>query len=243
MGDNANPIDGAILNGTIAFPSDESLPIEGATINLDLISFDTSFDAINRTTTDASGNYQLIIDASLLPDSFVITASSPGFRPSFIIADGDDFDDQSVQTVDLSLTPVTPNEVVIETIPVVHHLGDDDFAGVANSQFQRSSEGQSYKRTFSLTEDQISTSQLTMITVAKGSQDPNEVYINSVLVGTFANTNSDGSYLLLELPLTIPQNLLLTGSNTFEVRSVETGIRDDIDDFEFVNISIEGFIQ
>ena len=109
-----------------------------------MISFDSSFDAINRTTSNASGIYQVILDASLLPDSFVITASSPGFRPSFIIADNDDFDDQSVQTVDLSLTPVTPNEVVIETIPVVHHLGDDSFGGVINSQFQRSAEGSSY---------------------------------------------------------------------------------------------------
>ena len=141
----------------------------------------------------------------------------------------------------MSLAPVTPNEVVIETIPVVHHLGDDSFGGVANSQFQRSSEGQSYKRTFSLAEDQILTTQLTLITVAKGSENPNELFINSVLVGTFTDTNSDGSYSLLELPLALPQNLLVTGSNTFEVRSIETGIRDDIDDFEFVNISIVGF--
>ena len=70
------------------------------------------------------------------------------------------------------------------------------------------------------------------------------MYINSVLVGTFPDTNSDGSYSALELPLTIPQGLLVIGTNEFEVRSVLTEFNaTDIDDFEFVNISITGFTQ
>lgn len=243
LGDNANPIDGAILNGIITNASDLSV-VQGATVNLDLISFDSSFDAVNRVVSDQNGVYQMTIDSSLLPDSFIITAAQDGFRPSVIIADTNDFEDLTAQTIDIALIPASLNEVIIESIPVVHHLGDDSFGGVVNSQFQRATEGPSYIRTFSLNDEQVSSTELTLVTAAKGVQGRNEVYINSVLVGTFPDTNSDGSYSALELPLTIPQGLLVIGTNEFEVRSVLTEFNaTDIDDFEFVNISITGFTQ
>lgn len=244
LGDNANPIDGAILNGQITNSIDLTT-IEGAVVNLDLLSFDITVDAVNRTTSDADGNYQMIIDSSLLPNSFIITASRSGFRPSVILADTDDFNDDVIQTIDIILTPATIDEVIIEEIPVVHHLGDDSFEGAANSQFQRSTEGPSYIRNFSLIDTQLSSTELTLVTAAKGVQNANEIYINSELVGTFLETNLDGSYTSLEIPLLLPQGLLVEGTNTFEIRSIltNTGPAGDIDDFEFVNISITGFIQ
>ena len=241
LGDNANPIDGALLSGTITNANDSST-IEGATVNLDLIGFDTSVDAVSRTTTNVSGAYQLVVDSSLIPDSFIITASRAGFRPSVIIADADDYQDDDSQSIDIALTPSSIDEVIIESIPVVHHLGDDSFSGAINSQFQRSSEGPSYIRSFSLSDEQISSLELTLVTAAKGVQGANEVYINSNLVGTFPDTNADGSYTQLDIPLTLPAGLLGPGNNTLEIRSIITGqAAGDIDDFEFVNISITGF--
>ena len=243
LGDNANPIDGALLSGTITNARDLSI-IEGAIVNLDLIGFDTGVDVVNRTTADVNGVYQLVVDASLVPDSFIITASSDGFRPAVIIADSDDYSDDDIQTIDITLTPASDDEVIIESVPVVHHLGDNTFSGAANSQFQRSSEGPSYIRNFSLSDEQISSPQLTLVIAAKGVQNENEVYINSVLVGTVPSTNTDGSYTLLEIPLTLEAGLLVAGSNTVEILSVFSGAAaNDIDDFEFVNISISGFTQ
>ena len=136
------------------------------------------------------------------------------------------------------------NEVIIEEIPLVHHLGDDFFGGTVNLQFQRSTEGSSYIRNFSLTNDQILSSELTLLTAAKGLQRANKIYINDVLVRTFVNTTTNGSYTSLELPLTISAGLLTEGTNVIEIRSVATGrTATDFDDLEFVNISITGFSQ
>ena len=123
----------------------------------------------------------------------------------------------------------------------MHHLGDDNYGGSVNSQFQKSTEGTSFTKSFEISSVQYNNYEKASLRFeAKGIQNfDNKLSINSVTY-ILPSSPSDGSYdtYLIELEKSAYQS----GSNNLIITS---GFGGDYDDFEFANIVIEftGIIQ
>jgi len=125
--------------------------------------------------------------------------------------------------------------IALDDAPDVHHLGNDEFSGRINSQFQVSAEGIRYRRTFTLAHDQVPPMvDLAAIRIlVRGVQNPNLIFVNGHKLPTRLDTSpSDGSFG--EFIAVVPAELLREGENTFEIEDVKRQ-NTDIDDFEFVN--------
>ena len=126
----------------------------------------------------------------------------------------------------------------------MHHLGDDDFSGRINSQFQRDAEGSDITMTFNIppsmrtdlgrlsNDDQ----EVTLTMMVKGVQLSHRLYINNRrLSERLEDSPSNGSFG--EFRVSFPADYLKVGSNQFEIKATSRG--SDVDDFEFVNVKVE----
>lgn len=229
LGDNANPFSGTVIGGTVTDQGTDA-PISNANVSLELVDASTGTNPVLLTSTDTEGTFTLIAEDRLLPDSFVIVVTAPGYQPSATSLTTSDVDLQAVLAL-----PVQSDEfIVVEPAPGVHHLGDGVFSGSVNSQFQRTTEGPTLARNFNLTADQAAAQSLTLYWLAKGIQNSNTISINGTVVGVTPNTNTDGSYTEQEIELAT-DGVLIEGANEVHIDSVLTGLNaSDIDDFEFV---------
>lgn len=202
-------------------------PLHGARVRLDL---PDGKSLVVRTGPD--GSYTL--RPPRLPDHVAVSASRRGYTPSSIgfpasaLADG--------FTHDFRLTPVERATIALEADPQVHHLGDGEFAGRINSQFQKPCEGLVYEAGFRVTADQArARGEAEVRILAKGLQGRNELRINGrLLESRFTDSPSDGSYGTFRARF--PQEWLQSGDNLLSITSVHNG--HDFDDFEFVNVRV-----
>ncbi|MCH7961736.1 MAG: hypothetical protein IIC49_05325, partial [Planctomycetes bacterium] len=116
-------------------------------------------------------------------------------------------------------------------------LGNDDFSGSINSQFQKHAEGLIFERSFELTRFQVpphvGRAQIQLL--AKGTQADNPIWINDHLLREpLTDSPRDGSFG--EFTARFPARWLRVGRNTIRIQSVRG--TNDLDDFEFVNIRI-----
>ena len=204
-------------------------PIAGARVRLDLPD-----SAPIEVVTDTLGRYSLFPPE--VPTFFALSASAEGYLP----------DSKNVATamvkgaelaLDFSLEEETQSIVALESEPEVHHLGDDQFDGRINSQFQRKAEGSRYTGSFTLSARQLpphyNTAEITIL--VKGVQLSSRIRVNGRTIPTRLDWSPrDGSFG--EFTASLNPDLLRAGDNTFEILSSSTG--SDIDDFEFVNIQI-----
>ena len=224
------------LTGTV-IAADSQAPIESARVQVQLIG-DSTFDAVIRDVTDESGAYALCVQSDLIPDNFLVAATREGYVP---LTESVTQDGSSLQLIDLTLSPQTEDIVVIEVDPIVHHLGDDNFNGQINGQFQRRSEGSLYQATFVLSDAQFAAQAAELVFYAKGVQADNPVSINEQLVGTIPQSPADGSFS--EVTLDVPMALFDQASELqlIEIESVRSSssfFSRDIDDFEFANLRL-----
>ena len=236
LGDNANPFDGIVISGVVVGAVDQS-PVNGAKVALDLVNTGAGTNPVVVATTNSAGEYSLIAEASLVPDSFAIVVTADNFNPAAIALSNSD---DAIDVESIELDEISDSFIKLEIDPTVHHLGDDTFSGSENSQFQRTTEGPVLLRNFNLTETQASTEILEMIWVAKGIQSANTISINGSVVATTPETNSDGSFTPQIITLEVV-GILTTGSNTLTIESVLSDADSslDIDDFEFVLLGLQ----
>jgi hypothetical protein len=204
-------------------------PIDGADVRLDLA--DRSPILV---TTTPDGAYTL--SPPQMPDFFALSASKEGYVPSTANVASATVEG-TILTLNFELYPDTEEVIAIEPVPDVHHLGDDNFDGRINSQFQKRSEGSSFTATFDLGPHQVSPHvRLAEVRVlAKGVQRRHKIRINgAVLDKRLADAPEDGSFG--EFTATFDASLLTAGTNTFEIIAAPSS--SDIDDFEFVNAQI-----
>ena len=132
------------------------------------------------------------------------------------------------------LRKVDPLVSVMEPEPQVRHLGNDEFSGRINSQFQRRSEGLVLQIPFEMTRAHsalpLRGAELRLF--VKGTQAPNPVRINGQQIATLAQSPRDGSFG--EQVIRIPSGILQLGENVLELESVARP-GSDKDDYEFVN--------
>lgn len=224
------PPAGLFVTGTVS--ADDGRPLEAARIDL----------AVNgeRVTVyaESDGLYQLHLTPAQynrLPDSFVIVASNtPLHHPATVSADRNA--GSSIRQ-DFVLAAVASNPALlsIELVPDVHHLGNSNFSGSQNSQFQYPrAEGTSFTRTFAVSAEQLAFETAELTFVARGIQCPNIVTINGFEVARTPNSPVDGSASVYTFPLD-PSRLVLGDGNRFVVQAATCS---DVDDFEFSNAQI-----
>jgi len=128
--------------------------------------------------------------------------------------------------------------IALEEDPEVHHLGDNDFGGRINSQFQKESEGTLLRASFVLSPDQHrALGEIAGVAMlAKGLQTGNIIRINgNEIPRRLDHSPSDGSFG--EFAAAFDASWLREGANTIEIESsVSSG--SDHDDFEIVNIRV-----
>lgn len=194
--------------------------------------------------SDGFGFYALRLtdlQANGLSTGFVINASEPAnYHPSsmtLLLSQGrfirNDFTLRSLAG--------NPQLLSIELVPEVHHLGDGNFSGLSNSQFQfPRAEGAAFSRAFSVTATQRAFGSAKLILRAKGMECPNEIRVNSLLLGSLAASDPNGGFTIYEVPLDVTW-LTQGAQNTF-VFSSGSGSPcsgGDLDDFEFANVQIQ----
>lgn len=184
--------------------------------------------------TDAEGRYELSLPET--PDNFAVTASHGDYLPEAKNLKSLDVRGKT-RRLDFTLRQPSESVVALEDEPEVHHLGNDRFAGTANSQFQRRSEGTEREFRFAVTADQLRRQfpDAVVTFMAKGVQCAPRVSINGHAVDSASKTSPlDGAYAALELPINV--RWLRAGDNTLTIRASDCN--GDLDDFEFVNIQI-----
>jgi hypothetical protein len=204
-------------------------PIAGTTIR-----FDRAQGKPLMAITRDDGSYDLVLPGT--PDTFAITASQEGYVPD---ARNMRASDVAAKTgrLDFRLRVSTDNVIVLEKQPVVHHLGNDQFEGRANSKFQRQSEGGTVTVVFDVTDAQLRALSISSAVTfsAKGVQCAPNIWVNGRRVaGTADLTPVDGSYGELVYPF--DRSWLRVGRN--EVKISATICNNDLDDFEFVNVQV-----
>ncbi len=187
---------------------------------------------IRETTTSEDGRFAITPDR--LPEFAALTASADGYLSESVnIAEADVGDDGA--SVTFRLNPRSRSIIALENDPQVRHLGNDEFSGRINSQFQVDSEGLTYERTFVLAPDQLPPviDMAAIRMMARGVQNPNLIFINGRELPTRLDESpGDGSFG--EFVARVPADWLREGENTILIRAVKRA-NTDIDDFEFVN--------
>lgn len=204
-------------------------PIAGAVIRLD-----TDAAAPILVVTDTDGAFSLTPPD--LPDHVALSATAEGFLPASLNVAARRLKNGGVR-VYFRLRTQTPDEIAIEAVPDVHHLGDNRFTGAINSQFQKRSEGRRFRAIFTLTTAQWNAVSPTveLRLLAKGVQTRHRLRINDqTLPQRLVAAPNDGSFG--EFVTSFPGAILKEGENTLEVYAGAIG--DDVDDFEFVNVQI-----
>lgn len=200
-------------------------PIAGAQVRLDL---EGEADLTDRTADD--GTFVLGFDR--IPDNAALTAAQDGYTPGMTNIAQRDL--EVGRRIVVRLKPFDPHVIIMEPAPEVHHLGNDDYSGQINSQFQRRSEGLVLQIPFEMTRQHAALplrgAELWLF--VKGTQSRNPVRLNGNLIATLAQSPSDGSFG--EQVVTIPSGILRMGQNVLEIQSVARS-GSDYDDFEFVN--------
>ncbi len=171
-----------------------------------------------------------------VPDHVAITATMEGYLPGSVNVPTEQLL-RGVVERDIELFPQVAGVLALEAQPEVHHLGNNEFSGRINSQFQREAEGLVYERTFVLDRGLLRMAQerAEVRLLHKGTQAPNPVRINgNRLSQRLVDSPRDGSFG--EWRATFPARWLVEGENVLEIRSVRGN--SDLDDFEFVNVRV-----
>lgn len=209
--------------------AESEVPLPGATVRLVLPEEETVV-----ATTDEAGLYELAVPP--VPEFFALSASLSGYVPATASIAAAALS-RGALTVDFDLPRQTEYTVAIEDEPDVHHLGNDRFEGRINSQFQKPSEGKTFRATFEVSPEQLPPhhSRAEVWLLAKGVQCPHRIRINGKLLqARLDGSPRDGSFG--EFAASFDPAWLVAGDNKIKISA--TPCRGDLDDFEFVNVQI-----
>jgi len=195
------------------------------------------------STTDANGQYEIKIAREMLPTQGFMSISvvADGYKPHNLTYEANRIDSGTYGSdADIQLSPC-PDCIQIngDKSGELVHLGDDQYAGAANSQFQKSTDGTTRSFQFENSAEYV---QLIISFEAKGLQPSNFDLGSSVVLGEgeaeeyLWDSPEDGSYG--------KYSITVTNSPAAEFLTLKT--RDhgtpgtDYDDWEFTCLHIEG---
>lgn len=199
-----------------------------------LVRLDGEADTLRETQSDFAGRFALT--PADLPDFAVLTVSAKGYATKASNISKTSISDGA--WIEFRLQPISKFDIALDDDPRVHHLGNDEFTGAINSQFQVRSQGTIYSATVVLDRSQLAASvvRAEFRALVRGAQNQNPITVNGQRLSTaMTNSPADGSFGVFTAP--IPLRLLREGENVIEVRAVDRQ-GTDIDDFEFVNLRL-----
>ncbi len=203
-------------------------PLPDADIRLDLP------DGQPETVaTGADGTYVLFVPQ--VPEHFALSVSHDGFVPTAADVSAEDIEGTTLE-LDFGLRPLRDDVIAVEAAPDVHHLGNDQFTGRVNSQFQRDSEGRVHQAEFLVAPNQLPprVREARVWMLVKGVQCPHRININGRRVAELDDSPRDGSFG--EFSASFDAELLVDGTNAITVQAISCN--GDLDDFEFINAQI-----
>ncbi|MCA9312335.1 MAG: hypothetical protein KDA21_14070, partial [Phycisphaerales bacterium] len=209
---------------------DTGEPLPGATVRLDL-----EPPHGLQAWSGKDGSFEILPEE--VPDHVAVVAFREGFEAAATNVSREAL--RRGARLVFALIPESAMVIALEDDPIVHHLGNDEFTGRINSQFQRKSEGLSYREGFTLSGRQApdAVGRATLRLLVKGAQIRNEILVNGRVLATYLNDSpADGSFG--EFVAEVPLIFLREGRNRVEIRSIREA-DTDYDDFEFTNVRIE----
>lgn len=215
--------------------------VEGATVKVayqDESGIDKSIIVYSEgASIDSKSNNYLMYIPYYLPENIIISVNSNGYLPMSknVVVDASLEQEGKYRWVDFALTPTSDNVIVVDD--QLHHLGDDSYSGYVNSQFQLSTEGSRYSKTFTLEEWQLEYSEAALIITTKGAQNSNQITLNGQNIGVLCCSPGDGSFGSLRWEF--DTSVLKKGFNQITISSAYDQYDYDYDDFEFTDIMIE----
>lgn len=235
------PGNGITVRGHVTNRSDPGDPlVGGALIRAQLVNMggdDVSITTVSAATAIYSGGYNYQI-------SIPFTISDVGTMPTFIVLNctHEDF-----QPMARSVNTTLDWDFYFQDFPLIqgsyvlidgalHHVGDGNFTGTANSQFQMPAEGTHYTGRFDLGSEPTTFTSATLHLSHRGAEDDNGILMNLNYIGLLNNSPYDGSMAIAELPFDI-STLNPDTANFLEFQSAMDGT-GDYDDFEFTNLFI-----
>ncbi|UCF33541.1 MAG: PD40 domain-containing protein [Phycisphaerales bacterium] len=205
------------------------LPLPEATVRLTMPG-----QASVLAKSGETGWYELSVPE--VPEFFALSASLDGYLPETANIETARLRGRTIVR-NFRLRPDDETVIALEPDPEVHHLGNDRFEGVINSQFQKRSEGIRAVAVFPLSLEQVASpfTRAELRLLAKGVQCPHRIFINDELLSKRLNRSpEDGSFG--EFVASFDASILQQGENVLEIHCVSC--RGDVDDFEFVNVQI-----
>lgn len=234
------PGGGVTVKGKVMDADDRSL-VGGALLTVQLKDTrgnDASITAISSASATIAGgyNYQISIPYSLtnvgtLPDYVILNCTHDEYRPS-------------AANINMGINPNITDFLLekgdyLLIDGALHHLGDGNFTGTVNSQFQMPAEGSEYAKNFPVTAAQAAYLNGTLYISIRGAEENNTVEIwgsgGYTLYDYLNSSPSDGSMWTRSFPFDPSQ--LIVGGTLMRIVSTMDGF-GDYDDFEFTNLII-----
>jgi hypothetical protein len=214
------PVEFTILTGRVRDAEGE--PLEGVNVAVSLRQ--QTFD----TLTDTDGDFELTLPGENLPNNFLVLLTRDDLLPQGLNVN---YDDETILIVNTNLVPATSDFYVVGEVDALTHLGNDEYTGSINSQFQKSTDGIHYQTSFNLTPAQASANDVELRLLAKGLQRDNPLIVNDQRIGFLNQSATSGAFSETVFPI---PNALLATNNTLQIESHYDG--SDYDDFEFARI-------
>lgn len=210
----------AVVEGTVVGPDGD--PIENATVRVPLAGEDVT------TRTDAAGEFALDLSNRTVPESVTVVVTRLGYLPGTRLVGTD-----GSESVTVRLDRTGQRSVLVDGD--LHHLGDGEYSGQINSQFQEGVEGEHLSATFRLNDVQAGATGATLRFALRGSQCGNPVSVNGQEVAALGTSDASGD--VSNWSVEVNASVLRSGENTF---AVEAGSCDptDLDDFEISNVRL-----
>ncbi len=208
-------------------------PIPGATVSIVNNGF------VYSQLTDGNGNYVLKTPVATLPPTFAYAISKSGATSYVPVAFGTAKGATTYIAAGTDAVLKEPGDIytVVEVEPIVHHLGDDNYGGDINSQFQLGAQGTTFAKSFTVNPGSLAYGRATITLLVKGSQLANTIEVNGKSVGVLPVSPADGSFGAV-IATVDTVSFFVAGTNTVVLRSARNAANTDYDDFEFVNIIV-----
>lgn len=182
-------------------------------------------------TTDGNGHCEINIPNTIdLPDFVIATIDHDDIRPGAVALSGS-FNSNSSKVVNCRRLP---SVVLVKETPL-HHLGNDQYGGAANSKHQLPTEGIQLSFGFQLAGIPHTMPHLQLY--IRGVEHPTEIIINGIRTDRLANSAPNGDLSYLDAQLTAnPNTVFRRGYNTLTIKTGANTASDPWDDIEFCGL-------
>lgn len=182
-------------------------------------------------TTDNDGKCQINIPNGVtLPKYVIVSVDHNSIKPYALSVSGSSYTKTS-RSINCQNVPLN---VKIKDA-ALHHLGNDNYSGSANSQLQLSAEG--LQKTFNFYLSSIPSSMPYLQIFARGVEHPTEIILNGITTNYLGNSDPNGDLTHYDYRLNKdPNKVLKIGNNVLTIKTGANNGADPWDDIEICGL-------